>query len=116
MSKIHVLESGADGYTRFVVHVTTPDGVNSAKMAWKDVFMNAGISGKTVLTVGTGPGQIDAIENASVEAGDLIEFEFGFPATSDDIPKAQVIFDKMTTDRLSEIMTQHGYYGLTLDW
>ena len=74
MSQVHVLEY-SDGRFRFVIHTATPTGSNPAGFAWSLLLLQKGYSGRTVMTEGTGPGQITPAEKAQIVAGTLLEFE-----------------------------------------
>ena len=73
MADIHVMSNV--GYSRYrcVLHDTVPPGNNRAGFLWKDVLLNAGITGSSSMTVGTGAGQITQAEYDLVVAGDLLE-------------------------------------------
>lgn len=78
MSKIHVLTtSGSANTYQVVVHDPTPAGNNSAGILWSDAVKNSGRA-KTVMTEGSGAGQITTVEKASVEAGTTLEGAFEF--------------------------------------
>ncbi len=73
MADIHVMSNV--GYSRYrcVLHDSVPSGNNRAGFPWKDVLLNAGVTGTSSMTVGTGAGQITQMEYDSVVAGDLLE-------------------------------------------
>lgn len=78
MALFHVLElvdptPPAD--YRVVIHIPVPAGTNTVGVSWKQVFLAAGRSGRTVLPDGTGPGQIMPAEKAQVTQGDVLEFD-----------------------------------------
>ena len=80
MAQVHVLEY-SDGRFRFVIHTATPAGNNTAGFAWSILLLQKGYSGRTVMTEGSGPGQITPEEKAEIVAGTLLEFEVRIEAS-----------------------------------
>lgn len=81
MSKFHVLETNA-GEASVVLHSVMPAGNNSVGVSWKDANLNSGSQGTTVLSEGTGAGQITTAEKANIEAGDVLEVTGLIPVES----------------------------------
>jgi hypothetical protein len=79
MAQVHVLEY-SEGRFRIMIHTATPAGNNSAGFPWSTLLLQRGYSGRTGMTVGTGPGQIDPAEKAQILAGTLLEFELRLEA------------------------------------
>jgi hypothetical protein len=79
MSQVHVLEY-SEGRFRIIIHTATPSGNNGAGFAWSELLLQRGYSGRTVMTMGTGPGQISAEEKIEIVAGTLLEFELRLEA------------------------------------
>lgn len=77
MAKIHVLTSDTSGNFNVVLHTAVLAGNNSAGKSWKNCMLVAGRAGTTIMSEGTGPGQITTAEKAQVVAGDVWEI----PAT-----------------------------------
>lgn len=75
MSRIHVLQSGAVNVYTVVVHSATPVGNSPGGFPWTTLLVSSG-EAKTVMTEGTGPGQITTAEKADVESGAVIEGVF----------------------------------------
>ncbi len=85
VADVHILEKVRDedaktntkGKYHAVMHFSVPVGNNSANLTWKSVFLAAGLTGpgKSVLTEGTGPGQITVVESGQITLGDVIEIE-----------------------------------------
>lgn len=76
MSKLHVLGGSGDEFL-VVVHGPTPAGNNSAGFAWSTLLVNAKRN-TTIMTTGSGPGQITTAEANSIAGGTVIEGVFGF--------------------------------------
>jgi hypothetical protein len=77
MAKIHVLSgAGADVYT-VVVHAAAPAGNNLAGVPWADAIKNSGRA-VSILTVGTGAGQIGNAEMNQITNGATIEGSFAW--------------------------------------
>ncbi len=73
MSDIHVLENnGANGW-RVVLHIPIPNTNNDASINYRTALVNSGLGGSSILSEGTGPGQITAAELASITSGALYE-------------------------------------------
>jgi len=72
MAKIHVLTSGSVNNYVVAVHAPTPAGNNLAGFLWSDVLKNSGRA-KSILTVGTGVGQISNAEMNQISNGAIIE-------------------------------------------
>jgi hypothetical protein len=79
MAQVHVLEY-SEGRFRIMIHTATPAGNNSAGFTWSALLLLRGYSGRTAMTEGTGPGQIDPTEKAQIVAGTLLEFELRLEA------------------------------------
>lgn len=75
MAKIHVLAGAGLNLYTVVVHATTPNGNNAAGMAWTDVLKNSGRA-TSILSVGTGPGQIQQNEMNQIANGEIFENSF----------------------------------------
>lgn len=67
MSKIHALQMTSHGHFNTHIHFTVPAGNNSAGVAWKDAALRAGVTGGEPYDTG------DAVEMASIVAGDIVE-------------------------------------------
>lgn len=122
MSKVHVLSADHTVKTskiyssyNVVIHTATPAGNNSVGFTWKAVGLSAGILGKTVMTVGTNPGQISSAESTLVLAGDimeitaiiLVENAHATPASIDDMA------NKIISDYQTKISRELKYFGYT---
>lgn len=114
MSKIHVLET-IHGIANVVLHTNTPAGNNSVGIAWKEAGLNSGKLGTTMLTEGTGAGQITTAEKAQVESGDVIEIvdsihvESG-GATADSIDE---LAGPIINEYEAELQRKLNYFGYT---
>ena len=117
MAKIHVLESGQLNVYTVVVHGPAPVGSNGAGVPWATALVNSGRA-RTVLTEGTGAGQITTAEKTAIEAGTTIEGVFAWG----DIPNATnperlASLDRAATQLLAEltasIQQDLRYFGFT---
>ncbi len=73
LAKIHVLESDDGCVYRVVIHFSIPTGDNAIGRSWKDCALASGMTGVTVLEVGSAPGNITQAEYDSIIAGDTVE-------------------------------------------
>ena len=80
MAQAHCLEY-TEGRFRIVIHTATPSGNNGAGFPWSTLLLMRGYSGRTVMTEGTGPGQITPEEKTEIVAGTLLEFELRLEAS-----------------------------------
>lgn len=115
MANLHVLEIGGDK-VRCVCHIATPAGNNSAGISWKNIVLGAGLN-KTVMTEGSGAGQITTVEKNSIISGDLLEIVLNFKVPSGTGPQKSAaldaVFAKMASQYLSDLQYQYQYFGLT---
>lgn len=117
MAKIHVLSGSGNNVFTVVVHATTPVGNNSAGTAWTDAVKNSG-NATSILTVGTGPGQIVQNEMNQITNGTLIEGSFQWgddPAWSN--AERQADLDLRASQLVAELLAQYAqelkYFGFT---
>ncbi len=116
MAALHVLEGDGIRY-RVVAHVATPAGNNSANVSWKNCILASGMN-TTILTEGSGAGQITTAEKNQIIAGDVIEMVFTVevPETGTNPNKqaaVQTAVAKMQTDYLASLALRFRYYGYT---
>ncbi len=117
MAKIHVLSGGTNNVYTVAVHATTPAGNNSAGTPWADAIKNSGRA-TSILTVGTGPGQILQNEMNTITSGALIEGSFqwgdnpswtnGERTTDLDLRATQ-----LTNELLARYAQELKYFGFT---
>lgn len=114
MSKIHVLETD-HREAKVVLHTATPAGNNSVGIAWKEAGLNSGKLGTTMLTEGTGAGQILTAEKAQVESGDVIEIVSSIHVESGGATSASIneMADQIITKHEAELQVILNYYGYT---
>lgn len=72
MAAIHILSGNGGNVYTAVVHATTPAGNNVAGVPWATALANSGLN-TTVMTIGTGAGQITSAEAAQIASGALFE-------------------------------------------
>jgi hypothetical protein len=85
MAQLYVLEQGADGNFRCIIHQPMPTGKpDGSAFTWAQILSAAGVPGigSTRMTVGTGPGQISSAEAAAITALTTVECEVILPAAS----------------------------------
>lgn len=117
MAKIHVLQGGTSNVYTVVVHANTPAGNNSAGVAWADAIKNSGRA-TSILTVGTGPGQIQNSEMNSITNGQIIEgnFQWGDDPSWDNTQRLADL-DLRATQLVNELLDRYGkelkYFGFT---
>ena len=79
MSQWHVLSGSNDGNSYTVAfHVPVPSVVNRAGINYQTALVNSGLGGKTVMTTGTGPGQITSAELAEIQSGAVYEYLYQY--------------------------------------
>jgi hypothetical protein len=117
MAKIHVLQGAGLNTFTVVVHATTPAGNNSAGTAWTDAIKNSGRA-TSILTVGTGAGQIQQNEMNSITNGAIIEGSFQWgddpnwnntQRTADLDLRAQQLIDELLARYAQDLK----YFGFT---
>lgn len=118
MAKIHVLRgsSAGDAYT-VVVHIATPVGNNSAGVPWIDAIKNTG-KNVSVMTVGTGAGQITQAELDQIIAGTLIEgtFRWGDNQTFTNpqrLSNLDANATRLTNELLAALSNELKFFGFT---
>lgn len=119
MAKIHVLKADNNGRYSVIIHVPTPSGDNSVGKSWKTAGLQGGDLGKTVMTVGAGPGQTDQTEFDAIINGDTMEISGTFLIESGGNSNAEVIaaLNKMVDARIlteqARLMRVYKYFGRT---
>jgi len=73
MSKVHILNSDNAVSYRVAIHFATPAGDNSVGYSWKSCGLESGLTGTTILEVGTEPGNVTQAEYDSIIAGNTVE-------------------------------------------
>lgn len=117
MAKIHVLEGAGINTFTVAVHAATPAGNNSAGVAWSDAVKNSGRA-TSILTVGTGPGQILQNEMNSITNGALIEgsFQWGDDPSWTNQQRLDDL-DLRATQLVTELLARYAqelkYFGFT---
>ena len=90
MARLHVLKGDNNGRLFTIVqHENTPNGNNSVSVPWKDAALNSGTSGSSVMTEGTGAGQISTAELTNITAGDVYELVWQLDMTTAGTNNAQ---------------------------
>jgi hypothetical protein len=117
MAKIHVLEGSGNNVFTVVVHATTPAGNNAAGIPWTDAIKNSGRA-TSILTVGTGPGQIQNAEMNSITNGALIEGSFAWgddPTWTNTQRQADLDLraSQLVTELLARYQQELKYFGFT---
>ncbi|MBU2118642.1 MAG: hypothetical protein KJ954_13730 [Alphaproteobacteria bacterium] len=115
MAKIHILEADHEGNYRMVIHSPIPTGNNFIGLSWKIVGLASGMLGSTILTEGTGIGQITTAEKAQINSGDLKETVVTVKAESGGGTIASInamVYSAISDDR-AKLQRQLKYYGFT---
>lgn len=119
MANIHILERvgiadpliASNDKVRVALHVTVPNGNNAEGFPWKSVLLNAGVTGKTLLSEGTGAGQISPAERAAVLAGDVLELEMVVDVVGTNfVDSVQALRD----EALDALQARYNHYGRTV--
>lgn len=117
MSNMHVLDvDPSTGIARVVMHLTTPVGNNAAGVGWAAALVGAKLN-TTVLTTGTGAGQIATAEASAVLAGTTFEYvttilpdPFGNSAAR--LAQLDAFYTATQARILAEIQKRLNYFGL----
>lgn len=116
MSKIHIL-AGNGGVYNLVIHTATPPGNNAVGNAWKTAALASMLIGSTILSTGSGLGQITTSEATSIVAGDVLEFQAQFPNLIDGstptTAQLNAFADAVITRELSRLQVALKFYGYT---
>jgi hypothetical protein len=115
MSKIHVLTSDINKNYNIVIHTPTPSGNNLVGISWQTAILNSGLIETTIMTVGTGPGQILAAEQAQILAGSVIEIVSNIQAESGGTTSASLdqMANQIISQKLNNLAKQLKYFGYT---
>lgn len=116
--RLHIMMS--DGGNRYTVvcHADTPTGNNSAGVAWSTALKNA-LNPATVMSIGSGAGQITTAESNNVANGSVIEVTFQFddnPAWTSQERTAQLnaIAADAVTRTQNELAAKLKWFGATV--
>lgn len=122
VADVHILERVQNEDTktntknkyRAVMHFSVPVGNNSANFTWKSVFLAAGLTGpgKSVLTEGTGPGQITTVELGQIGLGDVIEIEGIVAVVNDGLLEDSVV--NLRNHVRAELSAKYDRWGMTI--
>jgi len=117
MADIHTLTGGHNSW-RVVMHFPVPDVNNEASVNYRIALANSGLS-DTVMTTGTGPGQITSEEAAEIAAGAVYEHVVDFRLEGNGY-SAVAIRDAVRSKYLSEkiritlnLQNKLKYFGYT---
>lgn len=116
MSNIHVLEGLGNDY-RAVIHLAVPVENNSVGVPLRTALVNSGLA-TTVMTIGSGAGQISSTEATQIGSGEVYEIVFSFannPAWTG--PQRQAQFNQEVSNRsiiaLTDLRRHLAYFGHT---
>lgn len=115
MSKIHVLTADITGNYQVAIHTQTPSGNNSAGISWKVSGLNSNLIGITILTEGTGAGQITTAEKATIVSGDVIEIIANIPAEFGGATSSSLneMANNVINEYITKLSKQLKYFGYT---
>jgi len=117
MSKMHVLDGGTNNVYSVVVHTAVPAGNNAAGTPWATALINSKRN-TTIMTIGTGAGQITQAEADQIAAGTVLEGSFiwqddptwtNAQRTADLDLRAQQMVSDLTTNTQNQLK----YFGIT---
>lgn len=117
MSKIHVTQGSAGLYTT-ILHAPMPSGNNSVGVPWKTCFLGSSVVPPiSTLPVGTGSGQITALEASQIATGDVLEYQWGIQVNADGTtPSLQIInanADQEIARQNATLAARFKYFGYT---
>ena len=114
MSKIHILQENK-GVFRAVIHTPVLAGSNTAGKTWKEVLLSSGLSGSSVLTVGTSAGNITQVEMDTITTGDVLEFEMNLRVESGGatLTSLNEMVNEFLLGKQKELKATLKYYGFT---
>jgi hypothetical protein len=116
--RIHILRTaGAPDLFEAVVHAPVPVGNNAAGFSWADCIKNSGMN-TSILTVGTGAGQISNAENNQIANGTVIEASFYWyvdPAANAAQQEASLEFEatRSVNTLVARLQEQLRFFGKT---
>lgn len=117
MADIHVL--AGDGLYRWAIvfHFAVPNINNSVSVNYRTALINSGLGGTSVMTEGSGAGQITTAELAQVVSGELYEHgepflaESGSTNNAEMLAAAQAMYASRETPVLATLQKRLRYYG-----
>jgi hypothetical protein len=118
VADIHVLTGSSDRW-RAVFHIAVPNQGNSVSVNYRTALVNSGVGATTVMTEGSGPGQITTAEKAQIEAGEVYEdvVEFALESGGTSVPQQRTalraIYATRKTNAIAELQHQLKYFGHT---
>ena len=111
MSKIHVLKAGNSRNYQVVIHTPVPSGSNSVSVTYKDCLLQTGEFLTTILSVGTGPGQILQTEKDTIVAGDVAEI---VTTINEEASSAlDEVADTIIAEIEAQVVRQYKFFGHT---
>jgi len=116
MSDVHALVgSDADNWT-LVFHYPVADVNNSAGVSFRTALVNSGLN-TTVMTVGTGAGQISTAEKTQLDNGEIFEHVIQFPveSTTSSTDAVEEAYNLNQVGVVTEMTRKLKYFGLTHD-
>ena len=113
--KIHALEGNNDKSYRVAIHFTIPVGDNPVGFSWKDVGMESGTIGSTILKVGVKPSNITQEEYDSIIAGDIVEIVKTIYTGTATNASVEALADIAITEAQAEMSSKLAYYGHTIN-
>lgn len=118
MSDIHVL-TGDGSQQRVVMHLPVPNTNNEVGVNYRTALVNSGLGGATTMTEGSGAGQINTVEKAKVEAGEVYEHSTTFElegvgaSTASQQAALRAAFTREKTAVVDKIQRQLKFFGHT---
>lgn len=117
MADIHILDRNGE-QARAVFHVAVPVGVNVVGVAWSEALVNARLVTPSVMSSGTGAGQIDTTEVAGLAAGTLLEVVVhvipdSVGSVGERLAYIRAVYTQATSQALAILQAHLKFWGLT---
>ena len=119
MADIHVLAGDGLHHWTLALHFAVPDQDNNVSVSYRVALVNSGIGGTSQMAEGTGAGQITPVELASLQAGELYEFNLSFLAESGATNNTELLaairaaYTAHEAPVLNRLQKRLRYYGYT---
>jgi hypothetical protein len=114
MSKIHALQGDNAGCYQVVLHMAIPTGNNPVAVSWKNAWIGAGLNVSSMIS-GASPGQITAVELASIISGDVMETMGVIPiaVVNQGVVAVDAFADALIAGFTATMKGKLAYYGWT---
>lgn len=116
---IHILTGNGRHKWTIAFHFAVPDQNNNVGINYRIALVNSSLGGTSVMTEGTGAGQIATAELAQIAAGEVLEHSEQFLAESgatnnaEMLAAAQALYVAREPTVLNALKKQLRYFGYT---